>query len=187
MEMAMTTSSDDKQESTPRRGWFSSNGSWQAKGKRPDESSRRANSPRGLAFWLRLLLIMFLINLFFYGPSLFSLIGGQTTTIDLSYSRFLRQVEQGNVTRVTIKSDNSVTGNFKTPVRAQQTGAGQGSVAATQFTSFIPATRDPSLLPLLKKQGVEISAQPVQPSWWQTRSEERRVGKECRSRWSPYH
>ena len=22
---------------------------------------------------------------------------------------------------------------------------------------------------------------------WQTRSEERRVGKECRSRWSPYH
>src|SRR5260221_155020 len=168
MEMAMTTSSDDKQESTPRRGWFSSNGSWQAKGKRPDESSRRANSPRGLAFWLRLLLIMFLINLFFYGPTLFSLIGGQTTTIDLSYSRFLRQVEQGNVTRVTIKSDNSVTGNFKTPVRAQQTGAGQGSVAAAQFTSFIPATGDPSLLPLLKKQGVEISAQPVQPSWWQT-------------------
>ena len=168
MDMAMITSSDDKQKSTPQRGWFSSNGSWQAKGKRPDESSRRANSPRGLAFWLRLLLIMFLINLFFYGPTLFSLIGGQTTTIDLSYSRFLRQVEQGNVTRVTIKSDNSVTGNFKTPVRAQQTGAGQGSVAATQFTSFIPATGDPSLLPLLKKQGVEISAQPVQPSWWQT-------------------
>src|ERR1035437_8777916 len=23
--------------------------------------------------------------------------------------------------------------------------------------------------------------------WWATRSEERRVGKECRSRWSPYH
>ena len=24
-------------------------------------------------------------------------------------------------------------------------------------------------------------------SSWETRSEERRVGKECRSRWSPYH
>ena len=24
-------------------------------------------------------------------------------------------------------------------------------------------------------------------SWMQARSEERRVGKECRSRWSPYH
>src|SRR2546426_4834833 len=23
--------------------------------------------------------------------------------------------------------------------------------------------------------------------WWRQRSEERRVGKECRSRWSPYH
>src|SRR2546422_4233899 len=23
--------------------------------------------------------------------------------------------------------------------------------------------------------------------WWDWRSEERRVGKECRSRWSPYH
>ena len=25
------------------------------------------------------------------------------------------------------------------------------------------------------------------PFLWTTRSEERRVGKECRSRWSPYH
>ena len=25
------------------------------------------------------------------------------------------------------------------------------------------------------------------PEVWATRSEERRVGKECRSRWSPYH
>ena len=24
-------------------------------------------------------------------------------------------------------------------------------------------------------------------NWWNERSEERRVGKECRSRWSPYH
>ena len=24
-------------------------------------------------------------------------------------------------------------------------------------------------------------------TWWGERSEERRVGKECRSRWSPYH
>jgi cell division protease FtsH len=168
MDMAMTASSDDKQKSTPQHGWFSSNGSRQAKDKRPDESSRRANSPRGLAFWLRLLLIMFLINLFFYGPALFSLIGAQTTTIDLSYSRFLRQVEQGNVTSVTIKSDNSVTGNFKTPIRVQQTGTGQGSVAASQFTTFIPATGDPNLLPLLENKGVEISAQPAQPPWWQT-------------------
>ena len=27
----------------------------------------------------------------------------------------------------------------------------------------------------------------TRPELWQERSEERRVGKECRSRWSPYH
>ena len=31
-----------------------------------------------------------------------------------------------------------------------------------------------------------VSAVPL-PKSWSVRSEERRVGKECRSRWSPYH
>ena len=35
-----------------------------------------------------------------------------------------------------------------------------------------------AVLRLLSQEGAEITA---------TRSEERRVGKECRSRWSPYH
>ena len=39
--------------------------------------------------------------------------------------------------------------------------------------------------------GVELKNN-VKKAWWQkfvqeSRSEERRVGKECRSRWSPYH
>ena len=32
-----------------------------------------------------------------------------------------------------------------------------------------------------------ISEQVVIYNEWKKRSEERRVGKECRSRWSPYH
>ena len=37
----------------------------------------------------------------------------------------------------------------------------------------------------MKDSGVEwIGKIPIQ---WKVRSEERRVGKECRSRWSPYH
>ena len=32
-----------------------------------------------------------------------------------------------------------------------------------------------------------MSAQASDMSGWLLRSEERRVGKECRSRWSPYH
>ena len=36
-----------------------------------------------------------------------------------------------------------------------------------------------------KKEGKEL--RPVSETSGTTRSEERRVGKECRSRWSPYH
>jgi cell division protease FtsH len=157
MEMAKTTSSENRQRSSQRDGN-------QAGDHQEHDASRRRNSPRSVSFWLRLLLVMFLINLFFYGPTLVGALGGQAKTINLTYSRFLQQVERGNVTTVTIKSDNSVTGAFKTPVPT----AGQGSQAATQFATFIPATGDPSLLPLLKKQGVDINAQPAQSAWWET-------------------
>ena len=35
------------------------------------------------------------------------------------------------------------------------------------------------------RRGVDMNK--VQQKKWISRSEERRVGKECRSRWSPYH
>ena len=38
---------------------------------------------------------------------------------------------------------------------------------------------------MTKNQGLAVSLD--RPSCQDTRSEERRVGKECRSRWSPYH
>ena len=34
---------------------------------------------------------------------------------------------------------------------------------------------------------VGSGAADARPVWFEKRSEERRVGKECRSRWSPYH
>ena len=33
----------------------------------------------------------------------------------------------------------------------------------------------------------KIATEGISTIWMSTRSEERRVGKECRSRWSPYH
>lgn len=132
------------------------------------ESSQQGDSPKRFGFWVRLLLIMFLINLIFYGPYFLNLVGaGQSATINLPYSSFLQQVKQGNVRSVTIRSDNSVSGSFKTPLREQQAG-GQGTVSATNFTTFVPTTGDPTLLPLLEKQGVEINAEPAQPAWWET-------------------
>jgi len=52
---------------------------------------------------------------------------------------------------------------------AQQSLASAGFIAAATLNSIV---------------GKELSQN---PSWAGVRSEERRVGKECRSRWSPYH
>ena len=45
--------------------------------------------------------------------------------------------------------------------------------------------RLPSLRLLSKNLGISVTT--VETAYNTTRSEERRVGKECRSRWSPYH
>jgi cell division protease FtsH len=165
--MNRTTRESDQQESGRPRGWLSANDSQQHTDKQSGESSRSGNSPSRLGFWVRWLLLIFLINLLFYGPLFFNFLSNQPTTINLPYSRFLQQVKQGNVSSVTIMSDNSITGTFKTPVR-EQTGPGNSSAAASQFTTLVPATGDPSLLPLLESKGVEVGAQVVQPPWWQT-------------------
>src|SRR5256885_11314123 len=55
-------------------------------------------------------------------------------------------------------------------LRAQPTPTVRPSLEATQAP---PATLAPTLVNFRRQVG--------------TRSEERRVGKECRSRWSPYH
>src|SRR5258706_13491492 len=41
--------------------------------------------------------------------------------------------------------------------------------------------------PFHESQGGSWGIGDVHPAAWDPRSEERRVGKECRSRWSPYH
>ena len=40
---------------------------------------------------------------------------------------------------------------------------------------------------MIKDWSMDIGEKPNATFWQTTRSEERRVGKECRSRWSPYH
>ena len=39
----------------------------------------------------------------------------------------------------------------------------------------------------IERQHTIFAKRTTNPSFVPTRSEERRVGKECRSRWSPYH
>src|SRR5690349_23715494 len=53
-----------------------------------------------------------------------------------------------------------------------------------ELASFFGAKRE-----LLRREleGSGLDLPPAAGTYFQLRSEERRVGKECRSRWSPYH
>jgi cell division protease FtsH len=73
-------------------------------------------------------------------------------------------VQQGNVKDVTL-TGNAVSGDFKTPLQQQQSGT---TITYPRFTSYVPETGDPNLLPLLEKNGVQVTAQPVQTPWWLT-------------------
>src|SRR5260370_15499438 len=165
MENVLPVSNPDQQKASPPTGPHPDNS--QSPPDRSGGSPSQRNSPRSPRYWIQLLLFVLLINLLFYGPLIFSSIGGQQTTINLSYTSFLQQVQQGNVKDVTLNG-NAVSGDFKTPFHQPQNGSGNGTATYSRFTSYVPETGDPSLLPLLEKNGVQVTAQPVQTPWWLT-------------------
>jgi cell division protease FtsH len=68
---------------------------------------------------------------------------------EVSYTSFVKQVEQGEIAQVTIV-DNIIRGKAKTGV---------------EFTTIAPG--DPKLIDLLTRNNVEIRAElPPQPPWW---------------------
>src|SRR6266568_8601563 len=165
MQSTRTTSGADQRE-TGQASRLTQNSSNGSQG-RPGGSAPQGTSPNRRIPWLRWLIFIIVINLIFYIPLLFSSLSGQQSTINLSYTSFLQQVQQGNVKDVTL-TGNAVSGDFKTPLRQPQSGSGNGTAAYTQFSSYVPETGDPTLLPLLEKNGVHVTAQPVQIPWWQT-------------------
>src|SRR5207245_8745047 len=133
---------------------------------RPGGSAPQGKSPNRRGFWLQWLIFIVVINLIFYAPLIFSSLSGQQSTINLSYTSFLQQVQQGNVKDVTL-TGNAVSGDFKTPLQQPQSGTSSTTTYA-RFTSYVPETGDPTLLPTLEKNGVQVTAQPVQTPWWQS-------------------
>src|SRR2546423_2679113 len=132
----------------------------------PGGSAPQGTSPNRRVSWLRWLIFILVINLLFYAPLLFGSSSGQPA-ITLPYTGFLQQVQQGNVKDVTL-TGNAVSGDFKTPLRQPQSGSGNTTVASSQFSSYVPETGDPTLLPLVEINGVHVTAHPVQIAWWQT-------------------
>src|SRR5258707_12942091 len=62
---------------------------------------------------------------------------------------------------------------------------GRTFIAGADISEFGGASKGASLFDV--QAMMEDSPKPVVAAIHGTRSEERRVGKECRSRWSPYH
>ena len=100
----------------------------------------------------------------------------------------------------------NVTSGATTNQRAHYINTFKSSLGLTYPTTRIPDPIypdevSPAAKPYLKQdipdvdgsaknipiEGQRDGGDPDVESWWTTRSEERRVGKECRSRWSPYH
>jgi cell division protease FtsH len=163
MQSTRTTRGADQRETgqTSRITQNSSNGP----NRSPGGSAQQGTSPNRQSSWLRWLIFIILINLLFYAPLLFGSSSG-APTITLSYTNFLQQVQQGNVKDVTL-TGNAVSGDFKTPLHQQQSGT-SSTTAYSRFTSYVPETGDPTLLPTLEKNSVQVTAQPVQTPWWQT-------------------
>jgi cell division protease FtsH len=138
-----------------------------APGGRPGGPAPQGTPPNRRGFWLQWLIFIVVINLIFYAPLIFSSLSGQQSTINLSYTSFLQQVQQSNVKDVTL-TGNNISGDFKTPIHQQQSGTANNTATYPRFTSYAPDTGDPNLLPSLEKNGVQVTAQPVQIPWWQT-------------------
>ena len=96
---------------------------------------------KNMALWLVIILSMILL----FG--IFS--QSQTGRKELNFSEFLARVEQGEVAEVELRG-SAITGKLKD---------------GTPFQTY--AAEDPELVPSLRKQGVVISAKPVeQTPWW---------------------
>ena len=87
----------------------------------------------------------------------------------------LRAAEHAGLTKEEVLLD-ATSGN--TGIALAMLGAAEGY----RVTLCVPANLSPERKRVLRAYGAELVFTPATE-----RSEERRVGKECRSRWSPYH
>jgi cell division protease FtsH len=84
---------------------------------------------------------------------------------NLSYSTFRTQVEEGNVSSVTIEG-HRVQGELRTPISRTVEGRDE-PVEVGEFYTHLPSFGDDEVLGLLRAEGVEVEIRPEsQFSWW---------------------
>src|SRR3989454_10944077 len=128
---------------------------------------------------------------------------------DISFTQFTEQLEAGNIDSVEITERQQIKGYLKRGVPSKS------GRQYDQFTTLLPFESSDAWVATLREKGVKLRAREEKQSFGvflfsflpylfilgliifmlrqmqqggnRARSEERRVGKECRSRWSPYH
>ena len=135
---------------------------WRVEGAPPDpndKSPTRRFRPPGARFWwilLGLLLVNWLIVSQF-AP-------GRPNRLEVPYTTFRAQVEQGNVTEVTSRGD-AIQGEFKEPVTYPAPKAGEKAPkgdTSSEFETTRPAFADDGIFELLDEQDVVVNARPIE-------------------------
>src|SRR2546430_127548 len=134
---------------------------------------------------------MFWLFIIMLGVLLWTLVsksGQSTREKEPSYSEFMADVDRGNVKEVEL---------YLSPTSYEVQGEKREPAEKFRVTIFKESA--PDLVKTLRDKNVLINVKEVNRADWVSvlfsaapilllvRSEERRVGKECRSRWSPYH
>lgn len=83
--------------------------------------------------------------------------------IDLPYSAFKKQIKKGNVSEITIRSQE-ITGQFKESYTLPSKNGGK-QASYSSFKTVKPAIEDPELIKILQEQDVIIHAEKEKGSW----------------------
>lgn len=118
--------------------------------KKPDMQWKKTS--RTLAFWAVIILLSVLFIQLYYG--------GKDEVVDIDYSEFIKQVDAGNVVKVTFIEKN-VRGEFKEPFSKVVQNK---RASYKKFKTYLPFD-DPDLVTRLRDADIEISAEPVSINW----------------------
>ena len=110
----------------------------------------------GLIVWIVLFLLVFVV------ASLLS--SNQELRLKLSYTEFLKSVEEGKVAKVHFKG-HKIIGTFTNPYSVPLDGRRTRRLEYDQFTVVIPYD-DPDLPKMLAKKGIEVTSEEEKSGFW---------------------
>ncbi len=127
---------------------------WRTEGLPDSGGAKKPDGSRWGSIALRLLLVYAVIFV------LFTLQDGLDAPVEISYTEFLTQVEDGNVAEIFSRGD-SIEGRLEEPatLRGQQEGAEE--VTYTDFVTERPTFAQDDLLAALEESGATVRATPV--------------------------